>query len=95
MRRPLRMPATVVALVLLPSSAWAGMPTIQLTDVARLRVQTISFFLLGLLLSAAAIKFLWNYLRRVFTILPQLTLGKILGLAGLWGLSEAIFRAIS
>jgi hypothetical protein len=62
------------------------MPSITLTDVARLRVQTISFFLVGFLLSAGLIQLLWNYLRRDFTFLPRLSYGKAVGVVALWGL---------
>jgi hypothetical protein len=62
------------------------MPSITLNDVVRLRLQTISFFLLVLLLSAWAIQGLWNYLGRDFKFLPRLSYGKALGVVVLWGL---------
>jgi hypothetical protein len=74
------------ALLCAPAVALAGMPSLTLTDVARLRLQTISFFLAGLLLSAWLIKLLWNYLRRDFAFLPRLTYGKAVGAVVLWGL---------
>jgi hypothetical protein len=67
----------------------AGMPNpvvFTLTDVGRLRIQTISFFLFGFFLSAGLIQLLWNYLRRDFTRLPRLSYFKSLGLVTLWGL---------
>jgi hypothetical protein len=64
----------------------AGMPSVTLEDVARLRLQTISFFLMAFLLSALFIMFLWNWLRRDFTSLPHLSYLKALGLTTLWGL---------
>ncbi len=69
-----------------PGIAGAGMPTVTLTDVARMRVENISFFLAGLLLSSAAIQFLWNRLRGDIPILPRLSYGKALGVVVLWGL---------
>jgi hypothetical protein len=69
-----------------PGVAGAGMPTVTLTDVARMRVENISFFLAGLLLSSAAIQFLWNRLRGDVPILPRLSYGKALGVVVLWGL---------
>jgi hypothetical protein len=81
--------AVLVSSVILlghPAAALAGMPSFTLGDAARLRVQTISFFLAGLLLSALLIKRLWNYLSRDFTFLPRLTYGKALGVVALWGL---------
>lgn len=73
-------------LLALPSVALAGMPMIQLTDLARMRVQTISFFLMGFLLSAWLIQRLWNYLQKDFTSLPRLSFGRAAGLTTLWGL---------
>jgi hypothetical protein len=81
--------ALAIALVLLvcvPSLAHAGMPSITLTDIARMRVRTISFFLAGLLLSAWCVQLLWNYLRRDFSSLPRLNYGKALSVVALWGL---------
>jgi hypothetical protein len=69
-----------------PGAAFAGMPSVSLTDLARLRLQTISFFLVAFLLCSWLIQLLWNYLRRDFTSLPRLTYGKALGLVTLWGL---------
>lgn len=65
---------------------FAGMPSIHLTDIAKLRLENISFFLAGFLVSALFIKLLWNYLARDWAFLPRLTYGKALGLAALWGL---------
>lgn len=73
-------------LACVPSTAQAGMPSITLTDVARLRVQTISFFLMGLFLSSWFVQLLWNYLCRDFSSLPCLTYRKALGAVILWGL---------
>src|SRR5947209_3792732 len=74
------------ALLCAPAVALAGMPAVTFSDAARLRLQTISFFLAALLLSAWLIKLLWNYLRRDFAFLPRLTYGKAVGVVALWGL---------
>ncbi len=66
--------------------ALAGMPTIGLTDVTRMRVQTLSFFLLVLLTCAWAIQGIWNGLRGEFPRLPRLSYGKAAGVVALWGL---------
>ncbi|HEY7427942.1 MAG TPA: hypothetical protein VH682_27160 [Gemmataceae bacterium] len=76
----------LVLIVYVPNLAHAGMPSVTLTDVARMRVRTISFFLVGLLLSAWCVQLLWNYLRRDFSSLPRLSYGKALGVVALWGL---------
>jgi len=72
--------------MLSPAALLAGMPTFRLDDVARLRMQTISFFLLGFFVSSLLIKLLWNNLRKDFPRLPRLSYGKALGLVTLWGL---------
>lgn len=66
--------------------ALAGMPTIDLTDVAKFRVDAISFFVLLGLLSALGVKLIWNAFQKDFPSLPRLTYGKALGLTTLWGL---------
>ena len=79
----------MVALLLVQgeaSLAHAGMTAITLSDVARMRLQTMSFFLLGLLGSAWFIQLLWNYLRRDFAVLPRISYGKAVGVVVLWGL---------
>lgn len=68
------------------ASLLAGMPSLTLSDLARMRVQSISFFLLVLLLSAAAVKAIWNGLRKDFPRLPRLTYGRSVAFVGLWGL---------
>jgi hypothetical protein len=67
------------------SAAQAGMPSITLTDLAALRLQAISFFLLLLLVSAGFIKFIWNRLARDWTFLPRLSFAKAIGVVILWG----------
>jgi hypothetical protein len=69
-----------------PGVARAGMPSVTLTDVARLRVETLSFFLLVFLLSAGAVQLLWNWLRADFPRLPRLSYAKAVGVVTLWGL---------
>ena len=66
--------------------ALAGMPSLTLTDLARLRLETISFFLVLLLVGALFIKLLWNGLCRDFARLPRLTYPRALILTVLWGL---------
>lgn len=74
------------ALILLPAAAHAGMPSVTLTDVAKVRLENVSFFLAGFLLSAWLVKLVWNYLGRDWKFLPRLSYGKALGLMTLWGL---------
>ncbi len=66
--------------------AWAGMPVFRLADAARMRLETISFFLLAFLACAGVVRFGWNALRADFPRLPRLSYPKAVGLVGLWGL---------
>jgi hypothetical protein len=78
-----------------PAGVIAGMPAplptdvskvLMLNDTAMERLQAISFFLLGFLLSAAVFRLAWNYLQRDFPSLPRLTYSKALATIFLWGL---------
>src|SRR5437762_7128091 len=65
---------------------FAGMPSMSLTDVAKMRLENISFFLVGFFLSAFLSKLLWTYLANDWTFLPRLSYFKALGVVTLWGL---------
>lgn len=87
--------AAVVFWLVPAPAATAGMPSplptdperiFRLNDTALGRLQTISFFLLGLLLSALAIQGLWNFLRRDFPRWPRLSFARALAAVLLWGL---------
>lgn len=70
------------------SYAEAGMPSPPtLSEMAQMRLEAISFFIVIALLSALIIQKLWNYLRNDFTRLPLLTYRKSLALVVLWGLA--------
>jgi hypothetical protein len=66
--------------------AIAGMPVFSLSDVAVLRLSTISFFVALILVAAWCVRFLWNYLRRDFPALPRLDYKRSLALVLLLGL---------
>ena len=77
------------------ASADAGMPAPlpadyeqvwRLTDSAHGRLEAISFFAVGLLITAGVVQFLWNYVRRAFAGLPRLTYPRALCVVLLWGL---------
>ncbi len=68
-------------------AAYAGMPEISLTDIARFRLSTISFFLLIYCAASLTIWKLWNFLRADFQRLPYLSLKKALAVVFLWGLA--------
>jgi hypothetical protein len=65
-----------------------------LTDVARLRIEVISFFLVVLLASAGLIQLVWNGLRASFVRLPRLSYPKSVGLVALWGLLFVVVLAM-
>ena len=78
-----------------PFSARAGMPAplpenpeyvLRLNDSVAYRLQAISFFLLVILVSAAVVRWMWNYFQRDFSRLPRLTYGKAIAGVLLWGL---------
>jgi hypothetical protein len=66
--------------------AVAGMPSVGFSEMAQLRLEAISFFLLGLLVSAAVIRWLWNWLVRELPGWPRLTYPKACAAVTLWGL---------
>jgi len=75
-------------LVCTAQNAIAGMQSVSYTiaEAARMRVETMSFFLGAFFLAAYLIMLLWNYLATDFEILPRLSYGKSLALVTLWGL---------
>lgn len=77
------------------ATALAGMAAITLEDIprvltlsnlAKLRLDAISFFLACILGSAWAIKLVWNSFTKDFPRLPRISYLRSLGLMGLWGL---------
>ncbi len=62
------------------------MPSITLSDLARTRIQTISFFLVVFLLCSWVVRLIRNGLRKDFSWLPILSFRRAMGLVGLWGL---------
>ncbi|WP_339730971.1 hypothetical protein [uncultured Gimesia sp.] len=70
----------------MPQAVQAGMPSVGLTEIASLRLQSISFFLMVLLVSAFVFKLLWNLLAKDFPKLPVLSYKGALAGTVLWGL---------
>ncbi len=73
------------ALLFVPNTALAGMPFFRLSDLARMRFETISFFLLVMLVVGVIVQRLWNRLRLDFQRLPRLSFRGALALVVLWG----------
>ena len=80
------LPPALVLVLAGTSIAHAGMPQITLSDIARARLDSISFFLVVLLLLAGLVQLLWNYLAKDFQKLPRMTYGRALAAVTLWGL---------
>ncbi len=66
--------------------AQAGMTVITLTDIARARLDALSFFLVAYLAISWVVKRLWNHLGKTFSSLPTLDYRRALGLVFLTGL---------
>jgi hypothetical protein len=79
-------------LLVLPSAAMAGMPSVTITfsDWGAMRIQTLSFFILILLIAAAVARWLWNSLAADFPTMPRLTYLKSLAGVVLFGLILAV-----
>jgi hypothetical protein len=82
--RPWLIAATTM--LALPGVARAGMPSISLTEIGRLRFETISFFLMAFLVCSWLVRLIWNGLREDFPRLPHLSYKRALMLVGIWGL---------
>ncbi len=61
------------------------MPSFSLTDVARLRLEAISFFLMVMLLAAWGVQRIWNALAKDFPRLPRMSYGRAVAGIVLWG----------
>lgn len=66
--------------------AYAGMTVITLTDVAKARLESISFFCVIYLLLALAVMGLWNYLAKSFEWMPRINYRRALALMLVSGL---------
>ncbi|HEX5220289.1 MAG TPA: hypothetical protein VFZ59_12030 [Verrucomicrobiae bacterium] len=84
--RGLRQTALVVTSFSIVVPAHAGMTVYGLRDVYRLRLEEISFFTFLFLISALALKLLWNYAFQGFAAIPRLKYLQALGLALVFGL---------
>ncbi|RYD33090.1 MAG: hypothetical protein EOP87_11640 [Verrucomicrobiaceae bacterium] len=67
-------------------SASAGMTVISLTDIARMRLDALSFFLFLYFLITWLVKLAWNQLASAFTGMPRLNYRRALGLVFVTGL---------
>lgn len=72
--------------IAVPASAFAGMPTINLTDVAAARFEALSFFAAAYLALTWLFKGCWNSLREAFPAMPLLSFKKALSFTIVSGL---------
>jgi hypothetical protein len=84
-----------VLLLMTPISGRAGMPSVLPSDLdvrweqsadARLRLESISFFLASFVASVVAVKYLWNSLAGSIQSLPRIDFLRALAVVVLWGL---------
>lgn len=83
-----KLPVGPVFLVWLSTGglASAGMTVITLTDIARARIDALSFFLFTYLVIAWVVKVIWNQLAKSFSSLPRLKYLQALGVVFTTGL---------
>ncbi len=72
--------------LLTAGSAFAGMTTITLTDIASARIDALSFFLFTYLVISWVVKLIWNHLSKSFSALPRLKYREALGVVFVSGL---------
>lgn len=74
----------------------AGMPSPQLvlTELGKRRMEELSFFLVGFLLMAVVVWWLWNYLQVEIPALPRLTYRRTVALLLLWGLVMTVVLSL-
>lgn len=66
--------------------ARAGMPSYDLSDMARLRLEEVSFFIVLFLACGGALWLLWNYVAKGIPNLPRLEFKRALGLMAILSL---------
>ena len=81
----LKIPACLLVL-LMPLTAHAGMSMPTFTDIARARLEVISFFLMGYLALAFVYQRLWNSLGRDFPKMPRVSYRGAVGMLTVCGL---------
>lgn len=80
------MKITVILWLAGAADAFAGMTVVTLTDMARSRLDALSFFLALYFLIALLVKLAWNQLATAFSVMPRLNYRRALGLVFVTGL---------
>ncbi|HYE04238.1 MAG TPA: hypothetical protein VEL07_01845 [Planctomycetota bacterium] len=86
----MRRPFAVVIILCAAPALHAGMPVVRLDELAEARFQTISFFLVVLLICATIVRWLWNSLAQDLPKLPRLNYRRALAMTALWGLAAMV-----
>jgi hypothetical protein len=77
---------TVILWLAGAANACAGMTVVSLTDMAKARLDALSFFVALYFLIALLVKLAWNHLAKVFSSMPRLDYRRALGLVFVTGL---------
>jgi len=83
---PSRPVATACVLLFSSGNAFAGMTVVTLTDIARARLDALSFFLFMYFVISWVVKLIWNQLVKSFPSLPRLKYREALGVVFVTGL---------
>lgn len=70
------------------------MPSYSLSDVTRIRIEDLSFFLVLLLLSGLGVKWLWNVATKDIPRLPRLSYGRALAMTVLLGMFTVLLLSM-
>ncbi len=92
-----RPPALVVLLwLMLSEELQAGMPSPQLilTELGKRRMEELSFFFVLFLLTAAVVRWLWNYVQVEIPTLPRLTFRRTVAILLLWGMAMTVVLSV-
>ncbi|MES2474670.1 MAG: hypothetical protein V4640_02735 [Verrucomicrobiota bacterium] len=77
---------TAILWLVAAGDAFAGMTVVTLTDMAKARLDALSFFLALYFLIALLVKLAWNQLASAFSSMPRLNYRRALGLVFVTGL---------
>ncbi len=74
----------------------AGMPSPELilTELGKRRMEELSFFFVVFLLTAAVVRWLWNYVQVEIPTLPRLTFRRTIAILLLWGMAMTVVLSL-
>lgn len=82
--------------LMLSTELQAGMPSPQLilTELGKRRMEELSFFFVVFLLTAAVVRWLWNYVQVEIPTLPRLTFRRTVAILLLWGMAMTVVLSL-